>query len=143
MKKDEKNQRDTKQRRIIYENARCRRDHPKADDIYSDVHEQDSRISKGTVYRNLKLLTENGDLNRIVVPGADRFDSRTDPHYHIICTECGKVIDAPNPYEAENDKTVAEQTGFRISGHRTVFEGICPECLKKTQSTGQNGDYKN
>ena len=122
-------QRDTKQKRLILNAVKKHTDHPAADDIYSDVHKIDSRVSKATVYRNLKQLSDNGDIIQVKIPGADRFDSTVMPHYHIICGVCGKVVDAPIGYAAENDGFVAEKTGFLILRHRTVFEGICPECL--------------
>ena len=130
MKKTEKNMRDTKQRRLVYEAVTKRRDHPGADTIYLDLHAKDNKISKATVYRNLKLLSENGDIQHIEAPGADRYDVTVSRHYHIVCSHCGKMIDAPIPYYAENDSLIENQTGFKISGHRTLFEGICPECLK-------------
>jgi len=122
--------RNTKQRALILEIVRSRCDHPTADEIYSDVRRQDPKISRGTVYRNLNFLAEIGEVNHIRVPAADRFDLRTDLHYHIMCTECGAVTDVPIPYSEENDKKAEESTGFKVNRHRGVFEGICPECLK-------------
>ena len=52
------------------------------------------RISLGTVYRNLNLLADIGEITKITTPdGGDRFDAVTNPHYHVICTSCGRVID--------------------------------------------------
>ena len=120
----------TKQRGLVLDAVRARRDHPSADDISLDVQQKDPRISRGTVYRNLSVLVENGDIMHVKVPAADRFDLRLDKHYHLICTECGKVVDADIPYCEEYDRRVGEQTGFTVERHRTVFEGLCPECRK-------------
>lgn len=127
----EKQQRDTKQRRLVFDAVLHRRDHPTADAIYADVHAADDKISKGTVYRNLNVLSQNGEILHVKVPGADRYDFTLTNHYHVICTECGRVEDAPIGYIAENDDTVAAGTGFVIQRHRTVFEGLCPDCRKK------------
>ena len=116
---------------MVYEIVTSRCDHPDADAVYTDVHAQDPRISKGTVYRNLGVLSENGDIRRIRMPGADRYDKTIVPHYHILCTECGSVTDAPIGYNDSDDAYVSSETGFIIKGHRTVFEGICPACQKK------------
>ena len=89
--------RETKQRRIVLETVRCHTDHPTANTIYEEVHAIDGKISQGTVYRNLSCLSEDGEILHIKVPGADRYDLRTDLHYHIICLKCGKVIDIPFP----------------------------------------------
>ena len=131
MKDSEKQQRDTKQRRLVYDSVMSRCDHPNADDIYTQAHAADPRLSKGTVYRNLKVLSENGDVLHVKIPGTDRYDRNVYPHYHVLCTVCGKVVDAPLVYSPELDAAVSENTGFAIDTHRTVFEGICPECQKK------------
>ena len=86
--------RNTKQRTLILDIVRAHGDHPTAEDIYRDVHEQNPKVSRGTVYRNLNLLEETGDIISIEVPGGNRFDRRCDPHAHVICCSCGAVCDA-------------------------------------------------
>lgn len=126
-----KKQRDTRQRRMVYNAVTSRCDHPSADEIYSDVHAADPGIGKATVYRNLKTLSEYGEIRHVKIPGVDRYDLTLDDHYHIICTQCGKVVDCPIEYNRTNDTVAADETGFVVTRHRTVFEGICPECQKK------------
>lgn len=126
-----KKQRNTKQRSMILEAVSSRCDHPTADRIYSDLREKDDKISRGTVYRNLGNLVAEGEITNVKVSAADRYDSRLDLHYHMFCMECGKVFDAPMEYFEEYDRQVEAETGFRISRHRLVFEGICPECCRK------------
>ncbi|MDY4488155.1 MAG: transcriptional repressor [Candidatus Limivicinus sp.] len=126
-------QRSTKQRQLILEAVEKRHDHPTADQIYLDVHAVDERISRGTVYRNLGILSASGQISNVKVPAADRFDSRLDRHYHLFCTCCGRVFDAPVSYHGEYDAQVEAETGFQISRHRTVFEGLCPDCIKKNR----------
>ena len=92
------------------------------------IQTADGKISQGTVYRNLSCLSEDGEILHIKVPGADRYDLRTDLHYHIICLKCGKVIDIPFNYLSDPDEKVANATGYTVFRHRAVFEGICPEC---------------
>lgn len=121
-------QRDTRQRRLVLDTLRSMGNHPSADQIYLSVREHDPKISRGTVYRNLNLLSDNGEVLHIRVPGADRFDHRTDPHYHVICMTCGLVCDADIPYCEQYDPQTEAATGFTIRQHRTVFEGTCPEC---------------
>lgn len=125
--------RETKQRRIVLETVRNHTDHPTANTIYEEVHAIDGKISQGTVYRNLNCLSENGEILHIKVPGADRYDLRTDLHYHIICLKCGKVIDIPFNYLSDPDEKVADATGYTVFRHRAVFEGICPECKNKNK----------
>ena len=124
-------QRNSRQRQMILDAVQTRCDHPTADQIYLDVSGKDDRISRGTVYRNLGILSEDGVITNVKVPAADRFDSRRDLHYHLFCTGCGRVFDAPLSYRAEFDTQVAAETGFQISRHRIIFEGLCPECGKE------------
>lgn len=128
-----KKQRDTKQRRMVLEAVLSRCDHPTADQIYSDLRMKDDKISRGTVYRNLGILAEDGDITNVKVPAADRFDSRLDRHYHMYCTRCGRVFDAPLPYRAEDDEQIENDTGFKINRHRVIFEGLCKDCRLKEE----------
>ena len=123
--------RNTKQRKLVLQAVQSRCDHPTAEQIYEDVHAADPKISHGTVYRNLNCLSEEGSICHVRVPGADRYDLRTDLHYHMFCIKCKKVIDAPYPYKTDLDADTAQQSGFDIVRHRLVFEGICPECQKE------------
>lgn len=125
-------QRMTRQKRLILEITQSHHDHPTADMIYIELRAKDNRISRGTVYRNLEQLADSGLLLHVKVPGADRFDSRRELHYHIICRSCGFVSDAPPEYREELDRQVAEKTSFLVERHCLVFEGLCPDCLKKT-----------
>ena len=126
------NLRNTKQRQLVLDTVKNRCDHPTADQIYLDVRTSNDRISRGTVYRNLNLLVDTGELLHVKVPGTDRFDGRTEYHYHILCTECKAVCDAPAEYDSALDKSLSLSSGFAIVRHRTVFEGLCPNCQAMT-----------
>lgn len=123
--------RETKQRRLVLKAVQSHHDHPTAEQIYEDVHAEDPRISQGTVYRNLGCLSDDGSIFHVRVPGADRFDLRTDLHYHMFCVECKKVVDAPFPYKAVLDDDIMRQSGYDIIRHHLIFEGICPKCRKQ------------
>ena len=126
-----KQKRNSRQRQMILDAVSKRHDHPTADEIYLDVRAKDEKISRGTVYRNLGVLTENREISNVKLPPADRYDCRIDYHYHLLCTECNKVFDAPHIYHRKLDEKAEEDTGFLIKRHRVVFEGVCPECRKK------------
>ena len=61
-----------------------RKDHPTADMVYVNMREKFPHISLGTVYRNLSLLAEIGEITKISTEGPDRFDANQNPHYHFI-----------------------------------------------------------
>ena len=131
-----KQQRNTKQRQLVSDavRARCSHpyfDHPTADRVYLDARAMDSKISRGTVYRNLSVLVKQGELLNVKAANAECYDCRLDFHYHLLCTECGALHDAPFTYQTTLDREAEETTGFSIQRHRTVFEGICPYCRHK------------
>ena len=123
--------RNTKQRQLVLQAVQSRKDHPTAEQIYEEVHEWDAKISSGTVYRNLNCLSEDGVICHVRVPGADRYDLRTDLHYHMFCLKCKKVIDLPYPYQSYLDAETMERSGYLIMRHRLIFGGICPDCRKR------------
>lgn len=127
--------RNTRQRTLVLDAVRNRRDHPTAEDIYLDVRAHDEHISRATVYRNLRFLEGERAITCVKAPGGDRFDLRLDSHAHVVCTSCGAVIDAPAPYDAAADATVAAGTGYTITSHSTIFEGLCPACQRSQQKT--------
>jgi len=86
-------------------------------------------ISKGTVYRNLNLLAEIGEIQKISVPdAADRFDFNTASHYHLKCSSCDRVYDVDMVYQQDIVSKIRNTNGFLIQRHDIVFQGICPEC---------------
>lgn len=126
----------SRQRESIKEFLMGRTDHPTADVVYENMKLIYPNISLGTVYRNLSLLADIGEIKKLSsFGGADRFDIRTDQHSHFICTECGRVMDI----EAENvDKLLAETaSGFdngQVLSYSARFFGICEDCLKKQKN---------
>lgn len=84
----------SKQREAIQFYLATHSNHPTAETVYLGIKEEFPNVSLGTVYRNLALLAENGEILKISTGvGPDRFDGCIDPHYHFFCTECGAVYD--------------------------------------------------
>ena len=121
----------SRQREMILDSVMGCCDHPTADTVYARVRALDPKVSLGTVYRNLNLLAETGQLRKISVPGgSDRFDRTLMEHGHIICTECGAVCDIVPENLAVLDKEISALTDFRISRCELILEGICPDCQR-------------
>ena len=119
----------TTQRRVILEELKKVKTHPCADELFEIVRKRLPRISLGTVYRNLEMLSELGEIQKLEQSGMmKRFDGTTENHYHIRCTCCGRIEDAPIPALKRIEKKVKAQTDYKITGHRLDFLGICPEC---------------
>lgn len=121
----------TPQRRIILEEMKKVRTHPCADEIYEVVRKRLPRISLGTIYRNLEIMSNIGKIQKLEYGGTmKRFDGVTENHYHIRCTRCGRIDDAPIPLLKRIEKKLDAQTDYVITGHRIDFLGICPDCRK-------------
>ncbi len=118
----------SRQRQLILDAVMNRCDHPTADQIYMDVRTKDPRVSRGTVYRNLGVLAQDGDIMSIKLSTADRFDGRVQPHHHMVCTGCSSVVDVPLAYDEAMDAQVAQDSGFQVSRHVIIFEGLCAHC---------------
>ncbi len=129
---DEKKTRMTKQRRVILEELRRVNNHPAADEIYERVRKRLPRISLGTVYRNLDVLCEMGEIQRLNLSGpTKRYDGVPQKHYHIRCIDCDRVDDAPIAPLNTLENDLYETTVFEIIGHNLEFTGLCPQCSKK------------
>ena len=104
--------------------------HPTADTVYLHVREKFPHISLGTVYRNLNLLADIGEAVKITTPdGAVRFDGNTQPHYHVLCTKCGSVIDLEMEALTSIDKIAENHFPGKIESHTALFFGVCEDCL--------------
>lgn len=124
----------SRQRESIKAYLMTRQDHPTADAVYTAIREEFPNISLGTVYRNLNLLVELGEAQKLTCgDGKDHFDADVSPHYHFVCQHCSAVIDLMlEPLQEVTERAQASFDG-QIHSHVTYFYGICPNCL--TQNT--------
>ncbi|NLW79726.1 MAG: transcriptional repressor [Ruminococcaceae bacterium] len=121
--------RNTLQRTLVLQTVQQMHHHPTAEDIYRALAEAHPHISRATVYRNLNLLAERGDIQRVMQPGgADRFDFDLRPHYHFRCRACGQVFDVALPYLDSLLETVENPRGFVFEQYDIHFAGLCPHC---------------
>jgi Fur family ferric uptake transcriptional regulator len=119
----------SKQRKVILQVLEKSDGHPTADDVYNAVRKKLPRISLGTVYRNLEILSSAGKIQRVQLGGPQmRFDTCLEDHAHIRCLECGRIDDIPidplNPCEDD----IHKHTGYQVVGSCVEFTGICPDC---------------
>lgn len=122
----------SRQREAIKEFLVQRKDHPTADVVYDNIKQIYPNISLGTVYRNLALLANLGQIKKLSnVDGIDHFDGRTDQHNHFICTKCGRVMDL----EMENIDHIMDMASQKFPGkihnYTARFYGLCEECVKE------------
>ncbi|MBO5057213.1 MAG: transcriptional repressor [Lachnospiraceae bacterium] len=120
----------SKQRDSIKEFLKGRKDHPTAAVVYENVRKTIPNISLGTVYRNLTLLADIGEISRIHVgDGVDHFDADISPHYHFICRECGNVMDMDMD-KMDLEKAAGRNFCGEIEYHTICFYGKCEKCCE-------------
>ncbi|HLC41979.1 MAG TPA: transcriptional repressor [Methylomirabilota bacterium] len=120
----------TDQRRVILEMVRSTDTHPTAERVYHEVKKRVPRVSLGTVYRNLKLLTEQGLLAELADGHYTRYDGKVGSHHHFRCSTCGRIFDLDEPLDRRLEERVASRTGFEVRDHRIEFFGRCAACAR-------------
>ncbi|MBD3322338.1 MAG: transcriptional repressor [Chitinivibrionales bacterium] len=138
--------RKSRQRERILQLLRETRAHPTADWIYKKLKNEIPELSLGTVYRNLKVLIDQGKVRKLPFGSTfDRYEAGTEPHYHLVCEQCGAVTDFQMPQYKTIHKKAELMSSFKIHSHRIDFFGICEKCqttLKKKERRKHYGSRK-
>ena len=116
----------SRQRELITEIIKNRCDHPTADMIYTATRAVEPNISLGTVYRNLKLLSDEGVI--ITLETQDKklhYDGDTSRHSHFICDKCGKIVDLFKPAKTPQELS---DLGLTVTSEKCIYYGCCNDC---------------
>ena len=118
----------SKQRDALLNVLRSTRTHPTADWLYQELRKEFPNISLGTVYRNLKMLSDNDIILKLDIgTGTEHYDGFTHEHYHLVCGDCSSISDIEVNLEALNKKA-EELSGGEIKNHTLIFYGKCKNC---------------
>ena len=121
----------SRQREMILNMLSVSRNHPTAEEILDAVRLEDAHVAKGTIYRNLALLVESGEVIKITTPeGTCRYDYIHSPHSHAVCEGCGRVIDFCFK-DSGMDVYLSQEFGFRAGNSAVSVRGLCRECNNK------------
>ena len=119
----------SKQRDALLALLRGTKCHPDALWLYQELQKQFPRISLATVYRNLKLLSETGEIIKLDIgDGMEHYDGMAQNHYHFICEQCRRIYDVPFPPVTELELSAAKELDADIKYHSLVFYGTCKSC---------------
>lgn len=122
----------TPQRHAILEYLIDSMSHPTADEIYKALEGKFPNMSVATIYNNLRVFKEIGLVQELTYgDSSSRFDYVTSRHYHIICEQCGKIVDFHYPGLDEVETLAEHVTGFKVGHHRMEVYGTCPDCSEK------------
>ncbi len=122
----------SRQREAVLDYLRSTTSHPTAEEIYSVIRQEFPKVSLGTIYRNLNLLTEQGQIARLTCgDNVEHFDAVVETHNHFICQQCGRIQDLDYHSETGIDRDAQKVCSGRIKGHHLYFYGTCNQCLSK------------
>lgn len=122
----------TQQRRVILQVIQDSSEHMTAEEIFMLARQQLPKLALGTVYRNLGLMVESGEILLITIPEQpNHYDKTTCEHDHFRCTECGRLYDMPQMRMME---VLSKELGMTVTGYHLSAEGICDTCKSGAQS---------
>ncbi len=129
----------TNQREMILQELKKSKDHLTADELYERVKKKMPRISLATVYRNLEILSEVGLIGKLEVSGRQkRFDWDTREHDHVHCIHCHRVDNLELDRSKLGIITPESISGYKITGYRLEFSGLCAECANINKREKEN-----
>lgn len=122
----------TPQRLAIYDVLEKNDEHPSAEVIYKKLRPKYPSMSFATVYKTVEILNKI-DVIQILNTGEDsnRYDANVSKHYHIQCTECGKIENIEATEIPGAQESIVKNTGYSLSGEQVYFYGVCPMCQRK------------
>ena len=126
--------RSTEQRRVVTEEFFASDGHLSIEELLDQVRVKEPRIGYATVYRTLKLLKECGlAYERHFGDGVSRYEVAWDDehHDHLICIDCGKIVEFEDEGIEKLQHDVAAKHGFTLVRHRLELYGMCPDCQAK------------
>lgn len=127
--------RNTEQKNLVKQAVFDIHDHVSAEEIYEHIRKSYPQIGKGTVYRNLNILSEEGEIRRVEIPnGPDYFDFTLKNHYHLRCVDCGKVFDVDMDEVSGLIDQVHDTKGMKILDYDILFKGVCNKCQNEIRA---------
>jgi Fur family ferric uptake transcriptional regulator len=125
----------TPQRQAVIQVITSSQDHLTPADMYQKVHQDHPNIGLVTVYRTLEILDKLGLICEVHAGDSCRSYLGRRPsghHHHLICSDCGIVIDFTECELEVLSQRLSQETGFEIDSHLLEFTGLCQACQRKT-----------
>lgn len=138
----EKGLRFTKEREAVLDEVLSRKGHFDLEEIYFSMRDKGAKVSRASIYRTIPLLVESGILEE-----AERVDKQaryeltygSTHHDHMVCTECGRVIEFRSPSIERLQDGLCRARGFKGTSHTLEIRGVCRECRSKRKRAGSKG----
>ena len=123
----------TRQRKDIVEEVFSLHEHFEVENFIDGLRANNKQISRGTIYSTIKLLVQASLIRKIRTPNNQVFYEHTfghEHHDHLICTECGKIIEINDPIIEQRQEEVCREMGFKQISHTHNVFGFCSDCQK-------------
>ncbi len=116
-------------------NAVCEmKRHVTANEVYDFIKKDYPTIGRGTVYRNLEILAQEGAVRKVEIPdGPNCFDFTLKKHYHVRCVKCGEVSDVDMDELPDLKAKILNTHGIEFLDYDISFKGICSKCRTKEE----------
>lgn len=127
----QQDQRYTTQRREIVDAIINKKDHFEIDEFISEVHLQGKRLARATVYRTVKQLLDAKLIQKIDAGNGRiyyEYNEALQHHDHIICNQCGKILEIKNNHIEKAIKLECIKLGFQAEYRSLHIYGTCKEC---------------
>jgi Fur family transcriptional regulator, peroxide stress response regulator len=107
--------------------------HPTASQLYTKIKRQFPTMSQATVYKTLTLLKEMNQVLEIDLRNDSHYDgNRPQPHPHLICIKCNKIIDGEVALDQESLRSLEQASGYKILRPQISLFGLCPDCKEES-----------
>ncbi len=107
--------------------------HPSAAQFYAKIKSKFPTMSHATVHKTLALLKEIGQVLEIDLKDDSHYDgNRPQPHSHLICMKCNKIVDGDISLDESAVKNLEQTSGYQILRPQITLYGLCPDCRKES-----------
>jgi Fur family peroxide stress response transcriptional regulator len=119
----------TQQRLAVYAMLAATEAHPTPEDVFAAIRPELPLVSLATVYKILDQFHRAGFVRKVSTEGqAARYDAKTEPHHHLVCTGCGAIHDVQLEVEPDLSKGLPSGADFQVARYDVIFHGLCGAC---------------
>ena len=103
--------------------------HPSASHLHTKIKRKFTTMRQANVYKTPNLLKEINQVLEIDLRDDSHYDgNRPDPHPHLICVNCNKIIDGELLIDQESIRRMEQESGYKVLRPQISFYGLCPDC---------------
>jgi Fur family ferric uptake transcriptional regulator len=127
----------TAERQALFDELFARHEHFEADELLMRLRNKRKKISRATIYRTLDLLVDSGIVGRVRIRESGyRYERMRagDHHDHLICDDCGKVVEFREPRIESLQDEICERYGFVLLSHSHQLRGVCRQCRPRVKA---------